>query len=233
MAMGNGNERKVATDRGTAMRLTEGSGEGNLGFVQVVCPYSVATAGLAYALMKAGIRYGPEPPLGSTPGCVVLCAQDAENIAEAIGRIRKASTGEATEDKAGEAYPVLIFAAQNDLKLAEAALRGGARGFVHAGMTPKQILRALSVAVKGELVAPRELLESLIAADEGVPARLDALSARQREILQLVAEGLTNAQIGKRLFLTESTIKQHLRGVYKTLGVENRTQAAKLMRRAG
>jgi DNA-binding NarL/FixJ family response regulator len=51
--------------------------------------------------------------------------------------------------------------------------------------------------------------------------------------LQLVAEGLTNAQIGKRLFLTESTIKQHLRGVYKTLGVENRTQAAKLMRRAG
>jgi DNA-binding NarL/FixJ family response regulator len=51
--------------------------------------------------------------------------------------------------------------------------------------------------------------------------------------LELVAEGLTNAEIGKRLFLTESTIKQHLRGAYKILGVENRAQAAKVMRRAG
>ena len=150
-----------------------------------------------------------------------------------MSRIRKANAGEATDDIASEPCPILIFAPQNDLKLAEASLRGGARGFVHAGMTPEQILRALSVASKGELVAPRELLESLIASDEGALARLDALPARKREILELVEEGLTNAQIGKRLFLTESTIKQHLRVAYKILGVENRAQAAKVMRRAG
>ena len=46
---------------------------------------------------------------------------------------------------------------------------------MHAGMTPEQILRALWVTSKGELVAPRELLESLIASDEGALARLDAL----------------------------------------------------------
>jgi DNA-binding NarL/FixJ family response regulator len=214
-------------------RLTEGSEVGNLGFVQVVCSYSVATAGLGYALKKARIRYGPEPPLGSAPTCVVLCVQDAEGLPEAMSRIRKANTGEATDDIASEPPPILIFAPQNNLKLAEASLRGGARGFVHAGMTPEQILRALSVASKGELVAPRELLESLIASDEGALARLDALPARKREILELVEEGLTNAQIGKRLFLTESTIKQHLRVAYKILGVENRAQAAKVMRRAG
>ncbi len=231
--MKNGNGRKEASDWQAVSLLTEGSGTGNLGFVQVVCSYSVATAGLVYALKKAEIRYGPEPPLGSAPTCVVLCVQDAEGLPEAISRIRKANIGDSTDDTASEACPILIFAPQNDLKLAEASLRGGARGFVHAGMTPEQILRALSVTAKGELVAPRELLEYLATPDERVLARLDTLPARKREILELVAEGLTNAQIGKRLFLTESTIKQHLRGIYKILGVENRAQAAKVMRRAG
>ncbi len=233
MAMGNGNEHKVVTGRRAVSRPTEGSGGGNLEFIQVVCSYSVATANLVYTLKKAGIRYGPEPPLGSAPNCVLLCVQDAEYLPEAMSRIRQAITEEATDDKASETCPIVIFTPQNDLKLAEASLRGGARGFVHAEMTPEQILRALSVAAKGELVAPRELLESLIAPDEGGLADLDALSARKREILELVAEGLTNAEIGKRLFLTESTIKQHLRGAYKILGVENRAQAAKVMRRAG
>jgi DNA-binding NarL/FixJ family response regulator len=53
--------------------------------------------------------------------------------------------------------------------------------------------------------------------------------ARQREILEHLSEGLTNAQMAKRLFLTESTVKQHLRQAYKALGVSNRTEAARLI----
>jgi len=53
------------------------------------------------------------------------------------------------------------------------------------------------------------------------------LSARQREVLELAAEGLPNAQIAQRLFVTESTVKQHLYKAYKTLGVRNRREAAK------
>jgi DNA-binding NarL/FixJ family response regulator len=59
---------------------------------------------------------------------------------------------------------------------------------------------------------------------------LGALSVRQREILGHVVEGLSNAEIGRRLYLSESTIKQHLRAAYKLLGVSNRTEAAKTMR---
>ena len=55
------------------------------------------------------------------------------------------------------------------------------------------------------------------------------LSARQREVLELVAEGLPNAQIARRLFITESTVKQHLYKVYRTLGVRNRREAAKFV----
>jgi DNA-binding CsgD family transcriptional regulator len=55
------------------------------------------------------------------------------------------------------------------------------------------------------------------------------LSARQREILKLVAEELSNAQIARRLFITESTVKQHLHKAYKILGVRNRREAAKFL----
>jgi DNA-binding NarL/FixJ family response regulator len=233
MAIGNGSGRQVATDRLPATPLPGDSAVGRLGFVQVVCSYSVATAGLVYTLEKAGIRYGPEPPRGRAPDCVVLCVQEAENLPESIGRVREANIEEATGGEASEACPILIFAPQLDLKLARESLRRGARGFVHGGMKPEQILRALSVAAKGEIVAPRGLLESMLAGDESSLTRADTLSARKREILELAAEGLTNAQIGKRLFLTESTVKQHLRGAYKILGVENRVQAVKIMRRAG
>ncbi len=67
-------------------------------------------------------------------------------------------------------------------------------------------------------------------ADGESSANLDILSHRQREILELVVEGFTNAQIAKRLFLSESTVKQHLRATYKLLGVKNRTEAARLIR---
>ena len=67
---------------------------------------------------------------------------------------------------------------------------------------------------------------------EEEPANLGLLSARQREILGYVVEGLSNAEIARRLFLSESTIKQHLRTAYKLLGVSNRTEAANLFRRA-
>jgi DNA-binding NarL/FixJ family response regulator len=114
-----------------------------------------------------------------------------------------------------------------DLPLARAALRLGARGFIHAGMELDQIARAAEVAARGEIVVPRKIVEYLVT-NEG-PADLDALTARQREILELVAKGYSNARIAKDLFLSESTVKQHLRATYKVLGVSDRKEAAKLV----
>ena len=79
-----------------------------------------------------------------------------------------------------------------DLPLARAALRLGAQGFIHAGMEPNQIARAVEVAARGEIVAPRKLLEFLIANDD--PADLDTLTLRQRDILGLVAQGSPTAR---------------------------------------
>jgi DNA-binding NarL/FixJ family response regulator len=192
----------------------------HLGLVWVDCPRSVVTTGLVGALEeKATVHQGPKPP-GDVPSCVVLCANGHESLSERMQFYRELSQ---------DAPPVVVFGPQLDLPLARDALQAGASGFVHAEMTPDQLVRALAVAARGELVAPRELLRYVLTKDHS--GDLDALSVRQREILGYVVEGLPNAEIGRRLYLSESTIKQHLRAAYKLLGVSNRTEAANLFRR--
>jgi DNA-binding NarL/FixJ family response regulator len=191
-----------------------------LGIVWVDCPHSLVTTGLLRALEeKASIHRGPKPP-EDVPSCVILCANSHEGLSERL---------EFYQEQSPDAPPVVVFSPQLDLPLARDALQTGASGFVHAEMMPDQLLRAVAVATRGELVAPRELLRYVLTDDQS--GNLAALSARQREILGYVVEGLSNAEIGRRLYLSESTIKQHLRAAYKLLGVSNRTEAANLFRR--
>jgi DNA-binding NarL/FixJ family response regulator len=191
-----------------------------LGLVWVDCPHSVVSAGLVRALEKqAMVHQGPKPP-EDVPSCVILYANSHEGLSKRVEFYREQSP---------DAPPVVVFCPQLDLPLARDALQAGASGFVHAEMMPDQLLRALAVVARGELVAPRELLGYVLTKDYS--GDLAALSVRQREILGYVVEGLSNAEIGRRLYLSESTIKQHLRAAYKLLGVSNRTEAANLFRR--
>jgi DNA-binding NarL/FixJ family response regulator len=192
----------------------------HLGLVWVDCPRSVVSAGLVRALEKqARVHQGPKPP-EDLPSCVILCANSHEGLSERVKFYQELSP---------DTPPIVVFGSQLDLPLARDALQAGASGFVHAEMMPDQLVRALTVALRGELVAPREVLRYVLRED--MPANLGALSARQREILGYVVEGLSNSEIGRRLYLSESTIKQHLRAAYKLLGVSNRTEAANLFRR--
>ena len=187
--------------------------------VWIDCHHPVVSLGLARVLEEDEVRVhlGEEPP-EEEPSVVIFSVGGAEGLMEGVRRIQKKSQG----------VLILVFGLYLDLSLARAALRAGARGFIHAGMTPQQITRAIQIAIEGQIVAPRQLLEYLISNEDVVD--LNILSARQREILDLVHDGLTNAQIAKKLFLTESTVKQHLRSAYKALGVRNRTEAVKLIR---
>jgi DNA-binding NarL/FixJ family response regulator len=194
-----------------------------LGLVWVLTPsYSITTEGLKQVLKgKADVCIGGESCAGS-PTCVVLYAGGMqEGCLNSIRRIRELYPG----------VPVLVLGSQLDLGLAWATLKNGADGFVHAQMDPAQVLRAVEVVQKGELAAPRQLLRYLLHQNE--KPEIGDLSARGREILEMVVEGLSNAQIAGRLYLSESTIKQHLGAVYRKLGVRNRTEAAKTMRDHG
>jgi DNA-binding NarL/FixJ family response regulator len=188
-----------------------------LGLVWIDCLYPVVAAGLERALEgQARLHVGQTAP-ADPPRCAILDTSGDAAISEGIERIKEVDPE----------IPILAFSLNVDLPLARAALRHGARGFIHAGMELDQIARAVEVAIEGEIVAPRKLLEYLITNDD--PTDLETLTARQSEILELVAEGLSNAQIAKTLFLSESTVKQHLRAAYKILGVSDRKEAARLI----
>ena len=176
-------------------------------------------AGLKEALEgRARVHVGHGAPTDAeVPCCAIFDSSGTESIPEGIERIRGVNPG----------ISILVFSLNLDLPLARTALRHGAKGFIHAGMELDQIARAMEVAHGGEIVAPRKLLEYLIANDDS--ADLDALTIRQREILHLVARGLSNKQIARNLFLSESTVKQHLRAAYKVLGVSDRKEAARLI----
>ena len=187
------------------------------GLIWIDCPHPVASVGLERILeSEAPVYLGREPE--RLVSVVIFGVGGVEGVSEGMKRLRKRSPDAL----------ILVFGLHLDLAVARAALRSGARGFIHAGMQPDQVRRAVKMATEGEIVAPRQLLEYLISNEDVVD--LNILSERQREILELVGGGLTNDQVAKRLYLTESTVKQHLRAAYKALGVKNRTEAAKLIR---
>jgi DNA-binding NarL/FixJ family response regulator len=195
------------------------------GTVWVECPYPLMALGLNQTLETAGfvVRHGQKGPAAkkeTAPSCVVFCCPNGEGVTQQVTRLRVLFPD----------VPVLVLGLSgSDLSLARAALQAGARGYLHFGMQPSQIVRAISLASKGEVVVPRELVKGLVIGEE--PPNVPALTGRQREVLELVAQGLTNADIARRLFLSEDTVKQHLRVAYKLLGVKSRTQAITLLRR--
>jgi len=118
------------------------------------------------------------------------------------------------------------------------ALRAGASGFLLKDATPEEILAAVRVVGAGEaLLAPsvtRRLIAEFAARKRLVaPPELDRLTAREREVLLLVAAGLTNAEIAGRLCLAEQTVKSHVSSVLFKLELRDRVQAVILAYESG
>ncbi len=119
-------------------------------------------------------------------------------------------------------------------------LRAGASGFLLKDVAPEELVRAIRLVAEGEsLLSPsvtRRLIEEFVRTPEraaAAPARLEALTEREREILALIAHGLTNAEIAGRLFLSIATVKTHVNHVFTKLGVRDRAQAVVLAYESG
>jgi DNA-binding NarL/FixJ family response regulator len=121
------------------------------------------------------------------------------------------------------------------------ALRAGASGFLLKDSSPEDLIAAIHVIAAGEaLLAPsvtRRLLDRFASrlpalADAPNPA-LAELTEREREVLRLVAEGLSNAEIATRLVVSETTVKTHVSHLLAKLGLRDRVQAVILAYQAG
>ena len=119
------------------------------------------------------------------------------------------------------------------------ALRAGASGFLLKDTPPEQLVAAIRVVAAGDaLLSPavtRRVIEEFVDRPrQGPPPRgLDELTAREREVLMLVARGLSNAEIARELFVSETTVKTHVARILTKLGLRDRVQAVVLAYESG
>lgn len=120
------------------------------------------------------------------------------------------------------------------------ALRAGASGFLLKDAPPEDLVQAVRVVARGEgLIAPsitKRLIEEIAQRPPqhtASPEALRSLTQRELEVLQLVARGLSNQEIAKELFVSETTVKTHVGRVLMKLGVRDRVQAVVLAYESG
>jgi DNA-binding NarL/FixJ family response regulator len=112
------------------------------------------------------------------------------------------------------------------------ALRAGASGFLLKDAPPAELVHAVRVVATGDaLLSPsvtRQLLDRVVprlGATQPAPAVLESLTDREREVLRLVAQGLSNAEIAERLVVSEATVKTHVSHILEKLDLRDRVQA--------
>ena len=128
--------------------------------------------------------------------------------------------------RAAEAAPetaVLLYTGLGDRALLTEALDAGARGFVLKEAPLPDLVRAIeTVAAGGTYVDP--ILGGVIAS-AGTAQKLPSLTQRERDVLRLLADGLTNEETGRRLFISPETVRTHVRKAMAKLDADTRTQA--------
>ena len=132
--------------------------------------------------------------------------------------------------------PVVVLSALDDADTVSRVMKAGASGFVSKSGSSTELLEALRAVLAGEIYLPAKLMglasRSENAHGEGKPlAQRFGLTAGQARVLELLAEGRSNRQIGELLGLTEGTVKIHVSAIMKAMRVNNRSEAALLASR--
>ena len=205
------------------------------------------------SLMRSGLRL----LLGAADDIEIIA--EAAHGAEAIDLARKLSPDlilmdirmpvmdglEATRALMAQAsHPeVLILTAFGTDEFVLQALRAGAAGYILKDTPPDELIHAVRAAANGTRAVSPGVMESLLgrsttsAAGTGAsyagppsgPDPLEPLTSREREIAEAVAQGMTNAQVARALFVSTATVKTHLARIFFKLGVSTRVQLALLV----
>jgi DNA-binding NarL/FixJ family response regulator len=130
---------------------------------------------------------------------------------------------------------ILMLTTYDDDGYLHDALAAGAQGFVLKSLPPQELIAAVQAALRGDAYVDPSVLRRLsarlaeavapVAQRRPEPAELKRLTSREREVFELVADGLTNQEIGMRLYIGDETVKTHVSRIMMKLGLRHRLEA--------
>jgi DNA-binding NarL/FixJ family response regulator len=188
----------------------------------IVDDHEVVREGLRLSLSRAPhIRVVGEAADGAS--AVALAQRRRPNVVimdvRMPGMDGLAATKEITDSVPETA--VLIFTAYSERSLLGRGLESGARGYILKEAPHQTLLRAIEKVAAGEGYVDPALMPSFLNGKD----RDEMLTAREREILQLLADGMSNADVAGRLFISQETVKSHVRHILAKLEANTRTHA--------
>ena len=184
--------------------------------------HEVVREGLRLALLRSPhIRVVGEAPDGET--AVSLAERRRPDVIVMDLRMPGMDGIEATEEimRRLPDAKVLIFTAYSERALLQRGLESGARGYILKEAPHETLLRAIEKVAAGETFVDPALMAALTQSRGGA----DVLTPREREILQLLADGMSNADAAGQLFISQETVKSHVRHILTKLEADTRTQA--------
>lgn len=193
------------------------------------------------------VREGLGTLLGLLPDIeVVATASDGEEAVELVERLRpdvvlmdvrmpRCDGVEATRrlrDRSSQTRVIVLTTFADDRSVLD-ALRAGARGFLTKDAGAEEIERAIAAVVRGEAAIDPAVQHHLVDAVAATAELPDGLTPREAEVLALIADGLSNGEIARRLVVSEATIKSHVNHLFAKIGARDRAQAVAYAYRQG
>jgi DNA-binding NarL/FixJ family response regulator len=187
----------------------------------IVDDHEVVREGLRLSLSRSDhIRVIGEAPDGAT--AVALVGRRKPNVVIMDVRMPGMDGLEATK-AISEQTPesaVLIFTAYSERSLLSRGLESGAKGYILKEAPHETLLRAIEKVAGGETYVDPALMPAFFTKD-----REDMLTTREREILRLLADGMSNSDVAAKLFISQETVKSHVRHILTKLEADTRTHA--------
>jgi NarL family two-component system response regulator LiaR len=197
--------------------------------VMTVDDHEIFRSGIRYLLLTFDdIELLAEAHSGEE--ALLLCQQDRPDVI-LMDMMMSGMDGVESTKAICERYPnvqVLALTSFYDTELVQRAMQAGAIGYLLKGVSRDRLGEAIRSAHAGQPTLSAEAVEALVRPPQSPKRPGQDLSTREREVLELLAEGLSNAEIARRLFVSVAAVKYHVSNILSKLGATNRTEAVSL-----